>query len=150
MLYLQEFEIIPDAEGGFVARPFDMDGATEGDTFTETLEMAADWLSSEINHRLLHGIEIQEASIGNQPQAGGQVVLIGVQTSLDAIARVSASEAAKELNVTPARVTQLLAAGKLEGFHEGRNSYVTRASLDALKASPRRAGRPKTHAAVGV
>ena len=42
-----------------------------------------------------------------------------------------ATEAAALLGVSRPRITQLISAGGLEGYRQGRNTYVTKASIQA-------------------
>ncbi len=60
---------------------------------------------------------------------------------------MSAAEAARALGVTRPRVTAMLASGLLDGWREGRNTWVTEASVGARLADARKAGRPRTTAA---
>ncbi len=142
MLYLQEFEVYMGESGLSLAFPFDYEGGTQGEDFKDALEMAADWLQDEIEYRLVHREPIPEVTIGNAPKKGGKVVLIGISTSLEQIAKVTASEAARELGVTSSRVSQMVAAGRLDGYKDGHKAYITRTSLDAALARERKAGRP--------
>lgn len=43
MFHLYEFEVFMD-EGWYLALPYDLEGGTQGKTFEEACEMAADWL----------------------------------------------------------------------------------------------------------
>ena len=43
MFHLYEFEVFMD-EGWYLALPYDWEGGTQGKTFEEACEMAADWL----------------------------------------------------------------------------------------------------------
>ena len=46
------------------------------------------------------------------------------------------------LGVSRGRVSQMLAAGQLEGFRRGRAMFVTRESVKARLAEAPKAGRP--------
>jgi predicted RNase H-like HicB family nuclease len=140
--YTYEFEIVR-SEGWYVAVPFGMDGATQGKDIAETCLMAADWLRAEIEHRLLHGLAIPPATFGNEPVEGGSCMVVSVEAGLDSIRRVSASEAARTLGVSPSRVTHMIRDGLLEAFKDGHKTYVTVASIEARLAEPRKSGRPR-------
>lgn len=142
MLHTYEMEIFPE-EGGFVAEPFDMPGATEGDTFGEAEMMAADWLKTEMEHRDMNGIPFPSPTFGNTARhPGGRVVCFAVVAGRDTVEKVSASEAARRLNVTPARVTQMLVANQLAGWRDGPRTWVTVDSINARLAEHPRPGRP--------
>lgn len=127
---MQEFELF-ESEGFVLAFPFDIEGATQGTTFEDAAEMAADWLKGMAEHWLMTGEEPPKPTFGNLPQHGGRVILIGVDVSLDAIPSVSASEAASMLGVSRSRITQMLESGALVGWRDGRNTRVTVDSVNA-------------------
>lgn len=132
MLYLYEIEIFKD-DDYYIAVPFDFEGATEGFSKQECLEMAADLLTSEIQHRLMHGKELTEPTVDNEPQYGGKIYSFVIDTSLSSIPRMLKAEAARELGISQGRVSQLIRAGKLETFLYQGKEYVTKASVDARK-----------------
>ena len=144
-MYIYEFEVFK-SEGYFVVYPFDMDGATQGKDMQEVAEMAADWLRMDIQHRLMHDEPIPKPTYGNSPQEGGTVLIVAVEAGLDSIRRVSASEAARLLSVSPARVNHMIRDCLLESFKDGYNVWVTMDSIEARLRDPRKAGRPKREA----
>ena len=148
MLYVYEFEIFED-EGWLLAFPYDMRGGTQGADFREVCEMAADWLHAEAEARLVNGVEFPEPTFGNEPRHGGRNIIVAVEASKDTIRKVSASKAAKLLGVTPGRVTQMIAAGKLCAFKDddGVHTWVTMDSIEARLAEQPKAGRPRKEAA---
>jgi len=142
MLYIYEFEVC-QSEKYLVAVPFDFEGATQGKDEKEVVEMAADWLRLEIEHRLMNNQEIPEGTFGNSPQIGGHILIVAIEASLDTIDAVQAYKAADMLKVSRGRVSQMISAGLLKGFRKGRDAFITVDSIDArLKDSPK-AGRPK-------
>ena len=132
MLYLYEIEIFKD-DDYYIAVPFDFEGATEGFSKQECLEMAADLLTSEIQHRLMHGDNLPEPTIDNSPQYEGKIYSLAIDTGIGAIQRMLKSEAARTLGISQGRVTQLVKSGKLETFSYQGREYVTKASVDARK-----------------
>ena len=56
---------------------------------------------------------------------------------------MTAADAARELCVTPARVSQLIADGRLDARRVGGMTLVSEASVAAFASSPRSPGRPK-------
>ena len=132
MLYLYEIEIFKD-DDYYIAVPFDFEGATEGFSKQECLEMAADLLTSEIQHRLMHRDNLPEPTIDNSPQYEGKIYSLAIDTGIGAIPRMLKSEAARALGISQWRVTQLVKSGKLETFSYQGREYVTKASVDARK-----------------
>lgn len=132
MLYLYEIEIFKD-DDYYIAVPFDFGGATEGFSKQECLEMAADLLTSEIQHRLMHRDNLPEPTIDNSPQYDGKIYSLAIDTGIGAIPRMLKSEAARTLGISQGRVTQLVKSGKLETFSYQGREYVTKASVDARK-----------------
>lgn len=132
MQYLYEVEIFKDGDF-YIAVPFDFNGATEGFSKLECLEMAADLLTSEIQHRLMHRDNLPEPTIDNIPQYEGKIYSLAIDTGIDAIPRMLKAEAARELGISQGRVSQLIKAGKLETFLYQGKEYVTKASVDARK-----------------
>ena len=142
MQYTYEFEVFK-ANGWFIARPFDMDGATQGKDIKEISLMAAEWLRTDIEHRLMHDYVIPEATYGNQPKEDGAIMIVSIEAGKETIQSVSASEAARMLGVTPARVTHLIRDGQLEAFRDGNRTWVFLASVMARINKPVRVGRPR-------
>lgn len=130
MFVMQEFELF-ESEGYVLAFPFDLEGGTQGITFEDAAEMAADWLKGMAEHWLMTGEEPPAPTFGNSPQHGGRVILIGVDVSLSSVPSVSASEAATLLGVSRPRITKMIESGALVGWRDGRNTRVTVASVEA-------------------
>lgn len=142
MFHVYEFEVFED-EGWYLAVPFDFQGGTQGESYAEACEMAADWLRTECEYRAMHEEPFPKATFGNEPQRGGRVVVIGVEADRDTVRKVTASEAARRLGVSPGRVTQMIAANQLEGYREGQRTWVTIDSIEARLAEAHPAGRPR-------
>ena len=132
MLYVYEVEIFKDGDF-YIAVPFDFDGATEGFSKLNCLEMASDLLTTEIQDQLMRGKELAEPTVDNEPQYGGKIYSLVIDTSLSSIPRMLKAEAARELGISQGRVSQLIKAGKLETFLYQGKEYVTKASVDARK-----------------
>jgi len=142
MEHIYEFEVFP-AEGMYCVFPFDWPGGTEGLDMHDVAVMAVDWLRLNIEMCAMHGRELPEPTFGNTPRHGGTVMLVAVDAGIETVPRVTPAQAARVLGVTPARVSQLMASGKLEHFeYEGR-TWVSRYSLDARLAEAPKPGRPK-------
>ena len=142
MLHVYEFEIFEE-DGWFLAFPYDFEGATQGETFKDACEMAADWLQTEIEHREIHGIPLPEATFGNEPENGGKVVIVAVSADKSTVPRVTLAEAARRLGVSRARVTQMVSSGQLESFELDGRTWVTEGSVSARLEERPSAGRPR-------
>ena len=90
MFVLAEFELFED-EDMVLALPFELEGGTEGYDFQDAAAMAADWLRAEAEHWLMSGTEPPKLELSHASRHGGQVVIIGVSVSLEAIDTVTAS-----------------------------------------------------------
>jgi len=142
MLYVYEFELFKGQQF-LLVYPFDFEGGTQGGDEREAAEMAADWLKTEIEYRLMHGLAIPEPTFGHSPQRDGRILIVAIEASRDTVDTVPAHEAAEMLGISRGRVSQMLSAGVLDGFKKGRDAFVTTASIRArLKQTPQ-AGRPR-------
>ena len=141
-----EFEVFTD-EGFYVAIPYDLEGATQGESFEDVCLMVADWLKLTIEEYEIQGLELPTPTFGNTPRHGGTNMVFGVSAGLETIEKVTATEAALMLGVTQGRVSQMIKAAQLEGWQQGRNTYVTLDSVHARLAERPHAGRPKKTAA---
>lgn len=127
-----EFEVFQDEDEGFyLAFPYDLPGGTQGESFDELCLMVVDWLKTKLEDFDMHDKIPPAPTFGNTPQHGGTNMVFAVQAGKETVKKVSAKEAASMLGVSQSRVTQMLAAGRLEGFRDGRNTYVTAASIEA-------------------
>lgn len=142
MLAVYEFELFED-DGFVLAFPFDMEGGTQGCDVKEASEMAADWLKSELEHRLMTGEPFPEATFGNEPQHDGRIAIVAVDADVDTVETVAASDAAEMLGVSRPRVSQMLANGMLVGYRKGRGTFVTLESVKARLSENPKAGRPR-------
>lgn len=143
MQYTYEFEM-RRGEFGWIASPFDLDGITQGADVEDVCESAADLLRELMLGYLKHGQTPPKASFNHEPAHGGIRLVVSVDASLNDIEKVSATQAAELLGVSRSRVTSMLHSGLLEGWKEGRNTWVTMDSVDARRSSPVPAGRPKS------
>ena len=140
-----EFELYED-EGVVLADPCGLEGGTEGASYEEAAAMAADWFKGMVQHWLMTGVPIPALPMGNAGVHGGRMLLVGVEASLADVPRMTAAEAAERLGVSRPRISQMIRSGRLEGWREGRNTYVTAASvacrLDERAKAPRGCSDP--------
>ncbi|MDM8270484.1 helix-turn-helix domain-containing protein [Thermophilibacter provencensis] len=130
LLGVFEFEIVKD-DSGYVAIPYDLGGATQGDSMDELCHMVVDWLKMTLEDYDMKGLSLPTATFGNAPRYGGFNMVFAVQAGRETVEKITATEAARLLGISRARITQLLGASLLEGYREGRNTYVTMASVKA-------------------
>lgn len=142
MFVLCEFELFKD-EDMYVALPFGFPGATQGYDLQEASEMAYSLLKESGEFMLVLGQELPTPPLGNTPQHGGRILLVGAEISLDNVERVTASEAARILGVSRPRISQMLKNNKLAGWREGRDTYITMDSIRVRLEERPKAGRPK-------
>lgn len=141
--YRCDFEIFED-DGMWLALPLGMDGGTQGYTFDDAVDMACDWLRLNVEHAAIRGIDLEESKRSLPLEHGGTRVVICVPMGRECIDKVTATEAARILGISKARVSALIKDRKLEGWQEGRNTYVTRESVVARLSKPKpMGGRPK-------
>lgn len=142
MQYTYEFEMWR-GEGGWCIAPFGLPGATQGNDVEDACESAADLLRETIRDYIFRNEKPPAPTFDNEPEHGGVRVVVSVDASLNGVEKVSAAQAAELLGVSRSRITHMISSGLLDGWKEGRNSWVTKASVDARLAAPVKAGRPK-------
>lgn len=142
MVLVYEFEIFED-NGSWLALPFDFEGGTMGDNFQDAIAQAADWLHEMGNYSLTDGVSLPRPTFGNTPRHNGHVIAVSAVYGLDTVPSVTAAQAARELGVSRARVSQMCAAGLLTSWKQGPNTMVSRASIEARKLEAPGPGRPR-------
>ena len=133
-VYVWEFEFFEE-DGGVCAFPcgdFGY-GATCGDDINEAVEYAADFLTMAVDDCLMKGEELPPMSFGHEPEHGGRIIAIAVSRELGDIPAMTASDAARELGISTARVAQLINSGKLESWKDGTKRMVSKASVETRK-----------------
>ena len=147
MQYTHEFEL-RRGENQWIIEALDLPGCiTQGENVADACDSAANLLREMAWAKLLKGEELTNGTFGHTPQNGGVLVVVSVEATLDSIQKVSASEAARMLEVGRSRITAMLKSGLLEGWRDGRNTWITLDSINARKKDRRMAGRPKKAAA---
>lgn len=145
MVYIREFEFFED-EGMVCAAPFGLEGATCGDDLFDAVDMAADWLRIHVLAALAKGREFPQGSVGNRPAHGGTVIAVAVEASIRDVPAMTAAEAARELGVSTARVSQLVSAGLLDSWKVGATRMVSEDSVLLRKQATPGPGRPAREA----
>lgn len=148
MRYVFECELFK-GEQQWCVFPFGLPGATQGESLQDACESAADSLQEVVRDMLMHGEQVPAPTFGNELEHGGERLVVSFDASLDDVRKVSAAQAARMLGVSRSRVTALVKSRLLDGWTEGRNSWVTLDSIEARLADAPSAGRPaKQEAAV--
>ena len=92
----------------------------------------------------LYRLHERYAAFGNEARhPGGKVIAFATDAGRDTVRKVTASETARMLDVTPGRVTQMIDAGLLTACREGHRTWVSDDSAKARLAESPKAGRPK-------
>lgn len=145
--YIYEAVLHPDEDGGYWVTVPDLPGCiSEGDTVEEAAFMAADAMKTYVASLLKNGSDLPKATFGTSAEDGALVIAVFFETDENYIITgevMSAAQASRELGVTPGRVTHMIDAGVLDGYREGRRTYVTVESVERRKAEQPKAGRPR-------
>lgn len=148
MVYVWEFEFFES--NGYVdavpCRPFE--GGTFGESLEDAVASAADWLGCMVDEHLMGNIDLPEMEFGHEPENGGRIIAVAVSRDREDIPAMTASEAARELGVSTARIAQLVNAGLLDSWKVGSARMVSRASVESRKDASPKAGRPRDKATV--
>lgn len=144
--FVYQVFLTPEEEGGFSTEIPDLPGCySQGNDFKDAVEMAADAGKTYIASLMKDGERIPRATVRDIPE-GDREAWVFFETDASYIVDgsvVSAAQAARDLDVSPGRISHMLNSGLLDGFRSGRHTYVTQESIDARLAAPRTAGRPK-------
>lgn len=139
--------LLTEEEGGAYSVEFpSLRGCfTCGDDFNDAVLMAVDAARTWVASAMRNGEEVP--GYMSFERDGSKTVCVTFETDPSWIVDgpvVSAAEAARQLGVSPSRITHMLDAGQLSGYRSGRRTFVAKSSVDARKASPAKPGRPKT------
>lgn len=143
--------LTPEEEGGYSVYFPDLEGcATCGDDYIDAVDMAADAAKTYIAALIKFGDVIPRPSVNEVPEGS-----IDVWVSFEADPSwiidgpvVSAAQAARDLGVSRGRISQMLSSGILEGYHEGRRTWVSLASINRRLAETPKVGRPKKECSI--
>lgn len=151
--YIYDAVLHPAEEGGYWVDVPDLPGCvSEGDTITEAAAMIADAMKTYVAALLKEGKGVPLSSIGHACESKDTVLSIFFETDESYIVSgevVSAAQAARDLGVSPGRVTHMINAGLLDAYRSGRRTFVTKDSIAKRKANKRSAGRPRKEALEG-
>lgn len=143
--FIYEVLLARDKEGGWDVTVPDLPGCfTFGESRMEALAQAGDAMRTYIAALLDQGVQ-PPAPTSMPCLEDSESVYVFFETSADYVLpgpRVSAAEAARQLEVSPGRITRMIDSGILDGYRVGRHTYVTCESIDRRKEEGARAGRP--------
>lgn len=115
---------------------------TQGDDVEDAIDMAAEAMELVIESYIDSGRELPTPSFDASVPASG--MLVAVSTAVDTESKlVSSHDAAKMLDVSDARVRQLIGSGRLASKKQGRDNYVYLWSIRERMNEPRKVGRPR-------
>ncbi len=147
--YIFEAVLSPDEEGGYDVAVPDLPGCfTHGDNRMDALAMAADAMRTYVASLLLHEDSVPAPSHVECGE-GEETVPVYFETDETYIVTgevISAAEASRRLGVSAGRVTRMIDSGVLDGFRQGRRTYVTVQSVSRRLAEGARPGRPRSRA----
>lgn len=133
-----------DGGDGLWARFPDLPGCFGyGESAVECAESASNALETHLAAMEADGLPLPEPS---EPKKGaGTVAWFYADTSTVDLGEPSmtAAEAARALGVTPGRVSQLVADGRLEARRVGGATLVSERSVSMYASTPRSPGRPR-------
>lgn len=147
MICTYEFELF-EKNNQWCAFPFDLPSATQGNSMQEACESAADFLHEIALDSLVNNRTMPPATFGNKLEHDGERLVVSVSASLADVEKVSAARAAEILGVSRSRITAMLAHGLLEGWRDGRNTWITLNSVNARLEYAPKAGRPPMAASI--
>lgn len=144
--YVYQMILTEDPDGGYDVSFPDLPGCfSYGEDREEAVRMGIDAARTWVAAVARCGGRAPDATFGDAPE-GSLPVVVAFETSPDYVVEgdfMSAAEASRRLGVTPGRVTRMIDSGILEGWRDGRHTWVTEASVNARLADERKAGRPR-------
>lgn len=140
--YEADFEYSEEDLCWYVDFPvFNGDCFADGSTVEEAVSNAADALTLVVSEYLDEGKELPKPAFHVPPRA-----IVCVEVDAQTIERskcMNYGQAAEELGISKARVSQLVKAGRLEARTFDGRSYVTIASVNERKTNPPAPHRPR-------
>lgn len=136
--------IRPSDDGGFWAEVPDLPGCFgQGDSFMDAVRSISDGVETHLAALAEYGMAIPAA--GPVISEDGEVVYVYANTDglKLGVPTVSAAEAARMLEVSPGRISQLIAEGRLIAERSADGTQVTLDSIEAYGGDRRSAGRPR-------
>ncbi len=136
--------IRPSDEGGYWAEVPDLDGCYgQGDDYMDCIRSVADGIETHLAALAEYGMPIPPA--GPVVSDDGEVVYVTADPGSVRlqVPTVSAAEAARMLNVSPGRVSQLIRDGRLVAERTAEGTNVTIDSIEAYRGGASATGRPR-------
>lgn len=137
----------PNELGGYsVCFPDLPECCTDGDDLEDAVEMAAEAMELAIESYIENGRELPAPSFDAASSGNGLLIAVSADVREDG-KLVPARETAQLLEVSDARVRQLIGSGALASKRQGRDNCVYLWSVRDRLARPRTAGRPRKESA---
>ena len=117
-----------------------------GDGYEDAVFMAADAAKTYVAEKMAHGEVPPRGRIDRPAPEGGIAVNVFFETDPSYVVEgdvVSAAEASRRLGVSPGRVTHMIDSGILDGYRDGRRTFVSVASIARRKEEGAHPGRPR-------
>ena len=112
-----------------------------------SLDLVAHELTEQVRGTILReltlGRTIPQPQLSPNPPEGAERMVLVVDVSLPKEDLLPFSEVMHILQVTQPRISHLIRDGRLIAVKEGRNTLITRASLEEYLATPSNLGRPR-------
>lgn len=144
--YIYQVILHSDEDGGFwVDVPCLPGCVSDGRDYIESVSSIADAMKTYVAALIKDGMTVPE-SIPSECPDDCESVYVYFETDERYIIEgevVSAAEASRLLDVSPGRVSQMIDAGQLDAYREGRRTYVSVESIEKRIGSNPGAGRPK-------
>ncbi len=136
--------VVRKSEDGYWAEVPDLPGCFgQGETFLETVTSAANGIETHLAALIEYGKDIPEATCVRSND--GDVIYVCADDSSVCLGEpvMTAADAARQLGVTPGRVSQLITAGKLVAERMAGGTWVAISSVEEYARSTRSPGRPR-------
>lgn len=144
--YLYQAILTPEEDGRYSVEFPDLPGCVSaGEDFTDAAAMAADAARTYVAAKLYYHDPIPSPTRHECPE-GAESIMVFFESDSSYIITgevVSAAEASRRLGVSPGRITHMFDAGILEGYREGRRTWITVESIEGRQAASATPGRPR-------
>ncbi|MDJ1121837.1 hypothetical protein [Kribbibacterium absianum] len=131
MIYVCELEIVEKPDGCFEGMLFGADETIKASSTKQVLERAVALIQEEVTWDLLRGLWDTRFPLGNQPVAGGRVITVATDVTVDTIPMVTVGQAAAMLRMDPADI-ELLCDVHVLGLWSVGQTLVDRRSVEEV------------------
>ena len=147
MAYICEALLVPFSEDGKTGYEVQVEALDISFRCTGGLDQAAEKAAEQVRGALLRcltlGQKLPPSKLGSTIPEGAERLVLVVDASLPKEDLLPFSEVMHILQVTQPRISHLIKDGRLVAVKEGRNTLITRASLEEYLSTPSNLGRPR-------